>query len=106
MVCKKLDFVPFADFVLIDEIPNNMTPGGIALPDNASNGPKRGTVVRVGPGRWENGVFIESEVEIGDIVYMAFAYNEPIVMELDGNKYVLARTRDLIGKTENACGAN
>ena len=96
---SKLKFSPFSDFVLIDPIPVDTTPGGIALPEGADTGPARGRVVKVGPGRHDNGVWVEPDVVEGEIVYMAFAYSQPIPMEFNGHKYILARARDLIGST-------
>ena len=101
MAKTELDFVPFADYVLLEPIAKNETAGGIALPDGANTGPEKGCVVAVGPGRHtDNGVLIPPSVEVGTLVYIWCAYQEPIGVELCGKKYVLTRERDLIGKVK------
>jgi chaperonin GroES len=47
------------------------TEGGIVVPEMANkNLPyHRGKVVSVGPGRWQDGVLIKPDVEIGDVVF-------------------------------------
>jgi co-chaperonin GroES (HSP10) len=35
-------------------------------------------------------------VEPGDVVYLAFAYQQPIQIKLDGQKYLIVRERDVI----------
>jgi co-chaperonin GroES (HSP10) len=105
-----VNFKPLADFVLIEPIPKNMTPGGLALPDDAKTGPTLGRVIKVGPGRvTETGFNIPVDVQEGNVVYLAFAYQEPMQIDLPDvdlarerteKKYLLCRSRDLMGKNE------
>lgn len=98
---RNLTFQPQADFLLIEPIPQDETPGGIALPDGASMNPPKGRVVRTGPGRHtEYGYFVEPTIKTGDIVYLAFAYNEPVNIELDGVEHFVVRERDVIAVTD------
>ena len=46
----------------------SVTASGLVIPDNAQEKPQEGTVVGVGPGRWDNGVRIPLDVQIGDVV--------------------------------------
>lgn len=93
-----VNFQPLSDFVLIDVIPQNMTAGGIALPENTANAPEVGTVIAVGPGKIELGGRIPLDVAVGDIVYLKFAYSPPLGMEIDGKKYILCTSGNLVGK--------
>lgn len=94
------DFEPLADFMLIEEIPQNKTAGGIALPDNAKTAePSRGKVLRVGPGiHSQLGHKIPMQCVVGDVVWLMFAYAEPIPVTFNKKKYILARDRDVVGR--------
>ena len=97
-VVQQVDFVPLHDYVLFEEIPAGMTPGGVVIPDTVKGEDmSRGRVIATGPGyRADNGELIPTDVKAGDIVYMAFAYQKPLVIKLNGKKYGVARSRDLI----------
>ena len=98
MAKRKVDFCPLHDYVLFEEIPAGTTPGGVVIPDTVKPGDmSKGRVVATGPGyRTDSGELIPTDVKAGDIVYMAFAYQKPLVIKLDGKKYGVARSRDLI----------
>lgn len=88
---------PMADFVLIDPIPAGLTEGGLALPEGADMGPRLGKVVKVGPGRVsENGNLIPTGVEVGNTVYMMFAYQQPIEVVIQGKTFLIVRARDIV----------
>lgn len=98
-----LNFQPMQDFVLIEPIRPTETAGGIALPEDAETGePLKGRVVRKGPGKTtEYGAFVPVEgIEVGDLFYLTFAYAQPMNLSLGGRKYLLCRSRDLVGKVE------
>jgi chaperonin GroES len=44
------------------------TASGLVIPDTAKEKPQEGTVVAVGPGRFDNGVRIPIDVKVGDVV--------------------------------------
>jgi len=44
------------------------TATGLIIPDNAKEKPQEGTVLAVGPGRWDGGVRVPLDVEVGDTV--------------------------------------
>lgn len=72
-----------------------MSPGGIVLPDSAREKPEVGVVVAVGRGRHENGTVFPLEVRPGDkVVYAKYAGNE---LKQDGNTYlVIDGERDVL----------
>ena len=44
------------------------TASGLVIPDTAKEKPQEGTVIAVGPGRFDNGVRIPIDVKVGDVV--------------------------------------
>ena len=45
-----------------------ITASGIVIPDTAKEKPQEGTVVAVGPGRFDDGVRVPMDVKVGDVV--------------------------------------
>ena len=80
--------------VLTDE-KQNMTRGGIALPDNARNRDLPcGVVVAVGPGVLLNtGVRVPLDIQVGDRVHFNAVAVNPI--SIDGTLYVMIRQNDV-----------
>lgn len=64
---------PLGNNLIVEPIEEEeMSPGGIVLPDTAKERPQRGMVLAVGPGlRLENGGRQEMDVEEGDKVLFA-----------------------------------
>lgn len=105
MIAKNYDKVPFTalqDFILIEPMAQRETKGGIALPEGVNEGDaQRGRIIKVGPGRvTEEGKLIRPDVQPGDIVYLYFAYGQPVGIVLEGVKYVIARSRDIVALAE------
>lgn len=93
----EIDFVPVADFILVEPIEKGQTRGGIALPEGVDPDPPKAKVLRVGPGRVsEMGARIPMPVAEGDVVY-ALAAGTTVPINLGGRKCVILRARDLIG---------
>lgn len=93
------DFQPQRDFVLLKEIPQGQTAGGIEIPETASAGPRKAKVVSVGPGlTTESGSVVKPGVNAGDTVYLMLTVMEPLELGFGPNKYLVARDRDIIGK--------
>jgi len=81
---------PLGDRILIEPSePEEVTRGGIILPDAAKKKPREGKVVAVGSGkRLENGQRMPIEVAMGDVVvYSEYAGTE--VKMKDGKEYVI-----------------
>ena len=45
-----------------------ITASGLVIPDTAKEKPQEGTVVAVGPGRFDDGVRVPMDVKVGDVV--------------------------------------
>lgn len=58
------------DQVVIEPIVETKSKGGILLPGNKDGrqDSSEGTVVAVGPGKWENGIFVKTLVQKGERV--------------------------------------
>jgi chaperonin GroES len=97
----KAPFQPTADYILIKPIQPGKTAGGIALPDGADVNPPKGVVVATGPGRVsEYWVLIHNSVKAGDVVYLTFACRDVGQVEIDREKYLIVRSRDVVGAIE------
>jgi chaperonin GroES len=74
-----------------------ITSGGIVLPETAKEKPQKGTVLAVGPGeRNENGDHMPLEVEEGDTVL--FAKYSGTEIKYDGKKLLIMRESDILAK--------
>ena len=92
------DYKPFGDRVLVKPIEKEeVTVGGIVLPDTVQERPQEAEVVAVGPGRIsDEGKRIELEVKVGDrVVYSKYAGTE---IKEEGEEYLLLRETDLLAK--------
>jgi chaperonin GroES len=87
---------PLGNRVVIEPVEQEeITAGGIFLPETAKEKPQKGTVLAVGPGeRDENGKRIPLDVKEGDTVL--FAKYSGTEIKLDGRKVLILRESDLL----------
>jgi len=72
-----------------------VTAGGIVLPETAKEKPQKGTVLAVGPGdRDDEGKRIPMDVKVGDKVL--FAKYSGTEIKLDGKKLLILRESDIL----------
>ena len=93
-----MNFRPLDDRVLVEPLEaEDVTTGGIVLPDAAKEKPQRGKIVAVGPGRLDDdGQRIPMAVAEGDIVvYSKYGGTE---VTLDDTDYKVLRESDLLAK--------
>ncbi len=86
---------PLHDRVVIkaDES-EDVTKGGIYLPDTAKEKPQRGKVVAVGPGKTEDGKLVEPQVKKGDkVLYGKYSGTE---VTIDDTEYLIVRESDIL----------
>jgi chaperonin GroES len=89
---------PLGDRVLIKPTPKEeVSKGGIILPDTAKEKSQEGQIVAVGPGRLtEDGKRIAMEIKVGEkVLYAKYAGTE---IKLDGEDYLIVRESDILGK--------
>ncbi len=91
-----LNFKPLGNRVLIEPIEQDeVTAGGIVLPDTAKEKPQQGMILAVGPGgRDEDGERIPMDVSKGDKVL--FAKYSGTEIKVDGKKYLILREDDIL----------
>ncbi len=92
----KLSIKPLADRVLVKPAPaEEVTKGGIFLPDTAQEKPQKGEIVAIGPGKIseDTGKNIPMSVKVGDMVlYGKYSGTE---IKIDGEDYLIMRESDL-----------
>ncbi len=89
---------PLGDRVVIKPTAKEeVSKGGIVLPDTAQEKPQEGKIIAVGPGRLtEDGKRIAMEVKKGDkVIYSKYAGTE---FKLDDEDVVIMREGDILGK--------
>jgi chaperonin GroES len=76
-----------------------MTMGGIVLPETAKEKPQKGMVLAAGPGdRDDEGERIPLDVKVGDLVL--FAKYSGTEIKLDGKKLLILRESDILAILE------
>ena len=87
---------PLHDRVVVERTEAEQTsPGGIVIPDSATEKPSRGRVMAIGPGkRLDNGDMCALDVKVGDIVLFGkYAGTE---VKIDGKEIVVMREDDIM----------
>ena len=87
---------PLGNRVVVEPIEQEeVTAGGIVLPETAKEKPQKGLVISVGPGdRDDDGDYIPMDVKQGDTVLFAkYAGTE---IKIDGKKLLILRENDLL----------
>jgi len=87
---------PLGNRVVIEPIEQeDITSGGIVLPETAKEKPQKGTILSVGPGeRDEDGKYIPMDVKKGDTVLFAkYAGTE---IKVDGDKLLILKESDIL----------
>lgn len=86
---KKLSISPLGDRVVVAPLSREeVTSSGIIIPDTASREkPERGTVVAVGPGKYDDGTLVPMTLKIGDsVLFSKYGYDE---VKIDGQEYFI-----------------
>ncbi len=89
---------PLADRVVVKPIEREeVTKGGIVLPDTAKEKPQEGKVLAVGPGRLsDDGKRIAMEVKVGDrVIYAKYGGTE---IKIEDEELVILRESDILAK--------
>lgn len=96
-----VNFKPLADRVIVEPIEQEeMTAGGIYVPETAKEKPQEGTVLAVGPGRLlDNGKRAPMEVREGDrVLFAKYAGTE---FKMNGDKrYLILGEKDILAIVE------
>ena len=91
---------PLQDRVIVKRIAEEeMTKGGIIIPDTAKEKPMEGLVIAVGKGKTaDDGKLIKLDVKAGDrILFGKYAGTE---VKIDGEEHLIMREDDILGILE------
>jgi chaperonin GroES len=97
-MAKGIKLRPLDDRVVVSPLEaEEVTAGGIVLPDSAREKPQRGKVVAVGVGKLlDSGARGELSVKVGDeVIYGKYGGSE---VEVDGDEYKILRESDILAK--------
>jgi len=91
-----LKLKPLGNRVVVEPIEQEeVTAGGIVLPETAKEKPQKGVILAAGPGdRDDDGKRIELDVKVGDTVL--FAKYGGTEIKIDGKKLLILRESDLL----------
>ncbi len=92
---------PLGDKILVKRLEaQEITKGGIVLPDSAKEKPKEGKVVEVGPGKvTDDGSRSEMQLKKGDhILFTSYAGTE---IKVDGEEYLIMSEDDVLAVVES-----
>ena len=87
---------PLSDRVVVEPAPaEDVSTGGIILPDTAQEKPQQGTVVAAGPGKAsDSGKTVAMEVKKGDrVLYGKYSGTE---FSFEGTEYLIMRESDIL----------
>ena len=74
------------------------TASGLVIPDTAKEKPQEGTVLAVGPGRFEDGTRVPLDVKVGDtVLYSKYGGTE---VKYNGEEYLVLSARDVLAVIE------
>jgi chaperonin GroES len=97
----KVKIRPLADKVIVQRLEaEEVTAGGIVLPDSAKEKPQRGKVVSVGQGKiLEDGTRSKMQVKKGDeVLFTSYAGTD---VKLDGKEYMIMDESDIMAIIED-----
>ena len=92
---------PLSDRVLVKRLENeeNVSAGGIIIPETAKEKPQEGEVVAVGPGKMQDdGTVLAMNVKSGDrVLFGKYAGTD---VKIDGDDFMIMREDDILGVLE------
>ncbi len=95
-MASKLKLKPLGGRVIVEPIEqDDITAGGIILPETAKEKPQEGKILATGPGdRDEDGERIAMDVKVGDkVLYAKYSGTE---VKVDGKKLLILKENDIL----------
>ena len=91
----KVAIKPLEDRILVQaNEAETTTASGIVIPDTAKEKPQEGTVVAVGPGRFEDGQRLPMDVKEGDtVIFSKYGGTE---VKYGADEYLILSARDVL----------
>jgi|SRR4051795_1834922 chaperonin GroES len=95
----KVAIKPLEDRVLVQaNEAETTTASGLVIPDTAKEKPQEGTVIAVGPGRFDDGTRVPLDVKVGDtVIYSKYGGTE---VKYAGEEYLVLSARDILAVIE------
>lgn len=92
-----MDIKPIGDRILVEILEaEEITKGGIVLPDTAKEKPQQGKVLATGKGKvTDDGKLVELEVKKGDVVL--FGKYSGTELKLDDRNLLMLKEEDVLG---------
>jgi len=97
---SKITLQPLGDKVVVErDASEDVTSGGIVLPDSAKDKPSRGTIIAIGTGKLlDDGSRGKMQVKKGDqVLFTSYA---PETIEIDDVEYLLMSESDILAVVE------
>ena len=91
---------PLGDRIIVQtSTAEEVSSGGIILPDSAKEKPQEGEVIAVGPGKLlDSGKLAPVEVKVGDkVIYSKYGGTD---VKVEGQEYVILRQDDVLAVIE------
>ena len=95
----KVAIKPLEDRIVVQaNDAESTTASGLVIPDTAKEKPQEGTVLAVGPGRFEDGNRVPLDVKVGDkVLYSKYGGTE---VKYNGEEYLILSARDILAVIE------
>jgi len=96
----KMNLKPLGDRVIVRPLPSEeVTRGGVILPDTAKEKPQQGEIVAVGSGRLlDSGEKVPMEVKVGQrVLYGKYSGTE---VKLEGEEYLIIKESEVLAVLE------
>ena len=95
MAKKDFNLKPLEDRIVVKPgEEEEKTVSGIVIPDTAKEKPQEGSVVAVGPGRFEEGQRVPLDVAVGDtVIYSKYGGTE---VKVEGDDLLVLRESDVL----------
>jgi chaperonin GroES len=95
----KVQIKPLEDRIVVQVLESEQTTAsGIVIPDTAKEKPQEGTVLAVGPGRFENGQRLPLDIKEGDtVVFSKYGGTE---VKYGADEYLILSARDVLAVIE------
>ena len=90
---------PLEDRIVVQAVEaETTTASGLVIPDTAKEKPQEGTVLAVGPGRFENGQRLPLDIKEGDtVIFSKYGGTE---VKFGADEYLILSARDVLAVVE------
>ncbi len=96
---KKFPLTPLSDRIVVqpaDKGGEKKLPSGIIIPETVDKEkPMQGTIVAVGPGKYEDGKHLPMQVKVGDtVLFSKYGYDE---VKIEGKEFYILSESSILG---------